>query len=118
MPPVDPRRLIPRTDHLLDLPAARQARDHLGEPTVRALVRDLQDQARRGEIAPDAVEPSLLASLAPRPATSLRPVLNATGVVVHTNLGRAPLSVAAVEALRTASGYVDVELDLGTGERS
>ena len=42
-------------------------------------------------------------------------MLNATGVVMHTNLGRAPLSPAAVEAMVTASGYVDVELDLGTG---
>jgi L-seryl-tRNA(Ser) seleniumtransferase len=48
----------------------------------------------------------------------LRPVLNATGVVVHTNLGRAPLSAAAVDAMISASGYVDVELDLATGTRS
>lgn len=50
--------------------------------------------------------------------TTLRPVLNATGVVIHTNLGRAPLSGAAVEALISASGYVDVELDLATGVRT
>ncbi len=50
--------------------------------------------------------------------TSLRPVLNATGVVVHTNLGRAPLSAAAVDAVVAAAGYVDVELDLTTGARS
>ncbi|PZP25985.1 MAG: L-seryl-tRNA(Sec) selenium transferase, partial [Kocuria rhizophila] len=43
---------------------------------------------------------------------------NATGVVIHTNLGRAPLSPAAREALLDASGYVDVELDLTTGQRS
>jgi L-seryl-tRNA(Ser) seleniumtransferase len=47
----------------------------------------------------------------------MRPVLNATGVVVHTNLGRAPLSTAAIEALRTAAGPTDVELDLSTGRR-
>ena len=45
-------------------------------------------------------------------------MLNATGVVVHTNLGRAPLAPGAVEALIAASGYVDVELDLATGTRS
>ena len=45
-------------------------------------------------------------------------MLNATGVVVHTNLGRAPLSDAARQALQDASGYVDVELDLTTGQRS
>ena len=67
---------------------------------------------------PDEVEPALLAAVAARTATTLRPVLNATGVVVHTNLGRAPLSAGAVEALVAASGYVDVELDLATGSRS
>jgi L-seryl-tRNA(Ser) seleniumtransferase len=44
-------------------------------------------------------------------------VLNATGVVVHTNLGRAPLSAAAVEAITVAAGATDVELDLDTGRR-
>jgi L-seryl-tRNA(Ser) seleniumtransferase len=44
-------------------------------------------------------------------------VINATGVVVHTNLGRAPLSAAAVEAVRRAAGATDVELDLATGQR-
>jgi seryl-tRNA(sec) selenium transferase len=51
-------------------------------------------------------------------ATQLRPVLNATGVVIHTNLGRAPLSPAAIDAVQTAAGYVDIELDLGSGTRS
>ncbi|MBU2698012.1 L-seryl-tRNA(Sec) selenium transferase [Pimelobacter sp. 30-1] len=99
----DPRRRIPRTDHLL------------------ALVRDVQQQARAGLIAPEDVEAAVLDRARTRArasATTLRPVLNATGVVVHTNLGRAPLGPAAVEALVTAAGYVDVELDLATGARS
>jgi L-seryl-tRNA(Ser) seleniumtransferase len=116
--PDDPRRLIPRTDQLLALPPVRRARDRLSEGVVRALVREIQDRARRGEIAPDEVEPAVLAALETRSASSLTPVLNATGVVVHTNLGRAPLSAAALDALVTAGGYVDVELDLGTGTRS
>jgi L-seryl-tRNA(Ser) seleniumtransferase len=45
-------------------------------------------------------------------------VLNATGVVLHTNLGRAPLSPAARDAVAAAAGYTDVELDLGTGRRA
>jgi L-seryl-tRNA(Ser) seleniumtransferase len=114
----DPRRLIPRTDYLLGLPALRHAGSRLGEHALAVLVRDVQEQARRGELRPDEVEPAVLAALATRGATMLRPVLNATGVVVHTNLGRAPLSAAAVEALVVASGYVDLELDLTTGTRA
>ena len=48
----------------------------------------------------------------------MRAVLNATGVVVHTNLGRAPLSDAAVAAMVAASGYTDLELDLATNTRT
>ncbi|HEY5856784.1 MAG TPA: L-seryl-tRNA(Sec) selenium transferase [Aldersonia sp.] len=115
---MDPRRRIPRTDRLLALPAVDEARTRLGEHVVRGLVRDAQDRARRGDLAPEEVEEAVLAAVAERAATSLRPVLNATGVVVHTNLGRAPLSASAVAALVAASGYVDVELDLATGTRS
>lgn len=115
---VDPRRLIPRTDQLLALPAVRQARARLGEQVVRAVVHGIQEQARRGDLAPEQVQPGVVSALAARTTTSLRPVLNATGVVVHTNLGRAPLAAAAVGALVDASGYVDVELDLTTGTRS
>src|SRR5699024_5565626 len=114
----DPRRRIPRTDHLLALPEATAAADRLGTTTVRDLARTTQDRARRGEIPPEEVPAALREALVHRRATSLTPVLNATGVVVHTNLGRAPLSSAAVEALVAASGYVDVELDLATGVRS
>ncbi len=115
---LDPRRRIPRTDQLLALPEVGDARNRLGENVIRRVVLDLQDKARRGELAPEEVEPAVVAAVAQCRVTSLRPVLNATGVVVHTNLGRAPLSAAALEALITASGYVDVELDLGTGTRS
>ena len=118
MTQVDPRRLIPRTDQLLALPAVQRARTRLGETLVRAVVRDIQDAARRGEVAPDRVQDAVVESLAAHRTTTLRPVLNATGVVVHTNLGRAPLADSSVEALVAASGYVDVELDLATGTRS
>src|SRR5262245_59322744 len=114
----DPRRLIPRTDHLLALPAVVAARNRLGDKTVRAVVQDAQERARRGELAPDDVAAVVVAAVSERRPTNLRPVLNATGVVVHTNLGRAPLSPAAVDALIAASGYVDVELDLVDGVRS
>ncbi|AXH96545.1 L-seryl-tRNA(Sec) selenium transferase [Ornithinimicrobium avium] len=112
----DPRRAIPRTDALLAEPPLAAAAARLGRPPVRAAVTDAQDRARRGEIGPDEVAAAALAAL-PRRASTLTPVLNATGVVVHTNLGRAPLSPAAVEAVVEAAGYCDVELDLGTGGR-
>ncbi len=115
---VDPRRLIPRTNDLLALPPVREARTRLNERVIREVVRDIQEQARRGDLHPSQVERGLVAAIADRKATTLRPVLNATGVIVHTNLGRAPLSAAAVEAVIAASGYVDVELDLADGSRS
>jgi L-seryl-tRNA(Ser) seleniumtransferase len=110
--------LIPRTDQLLALPAVQRERARLGEHAVRSAVRDSQDAARRGELRPDQVPAAVLKALEARATATLRPVLNATGVVVHTNLGRAPLAAGAVEALVAASGYVDVELDLRTGTRS
>lgn len=118
MAEIDPRRRIPRTDHLMALPEARPARMRLGDHVVRAVVREALEMARRGECAPENVEHRVLAALASRQMTTLHPVLNATGIVIHTNLGRAPLSPAAIEAMITASGYVDVELDLTTGTRS
>ncbi len=113
----DVRRLVPRTDSVLAAPAVAQAISRLGRDTVRVAVTSAQDQVRAGAIRPDEVVDTVLAAL-PTRATTLMPVLNATGVVVHTNLGRAPLSAAAVEAVVAASGTVDVELDLSTGARS
>ena len=118
MDQADPRRRIPRTNDLLALPAVGEARTRLNESVIRDLVRQVQEQARRGELPPGQVEPMLVAALEARHATTLRPVLNATGVIVHTNLGRAPLSAGAVDALVAASGYVDVELNLADGSRS
>ena len=115
---VDPRRFIPRTDDLLASPSAQKAVERLGVRVVRDLIRQTQNQARRGELAPGEVESTVLDRLDAHRPTTLRPVLNATGVVIHTNLGRAPLSQAATEALLSAAGYVDVELDLTTGTRS
>ena len=84
---------------------------------MKAAVADALEAARAGEIAAEDVADRAVAAL-PQRSTDLRPVINATGVVLHTNLGRAPLSTAAVEALRTAAGYVDVEYDVTTGQRA
>ncbi|WP_277453428.1 L-seryl-tRNA(Sec) selenium transferase [Janibacter sp. DB-40] len=117
MTTIDPRRAIPRTDALLAEPPFVAAATRLGRSTVRAVVNRAQDRARRGEIAPGDVAATALAGL-PTRASSLTPLLNATGVVIHTNIGRAPLSPSAVEAIVDAAGYVDVEMDLASGARS
>ncbi|WBB68668.1 L-seryl-tRNA(Sec) selenium transferase [Micromonospora sp. WMMD812] len=111
----DPRRRVPRTDVLLADPRLAAAVTALGRDRVKAAVLAAQDRARRGEISPDAVRDAAAATL-PTPAP--RTVLNATGVVLHTNLGRAALSRPAVAALVAAAGHTDVELDLATGRRA
>lgn len=113
----DPRRRVPRTDALLADPRLVEASRLLGRTLVKTVVGQSQQRARAGEIAPERVADDAVASL-PRSAATLRPVINATGVVVHTNLGRAPLSQAAVDAVVTASGATDVEFDLETGRRA
>lgn len=113
----DPRRQVPRTDVLLADPRLAEASRTLGRTLVKSVVADAQQQARAGTIAPDQVADYAVAAL-PTSAASLRPVINATGVVVHTNLGRAPLSQAAVDAMVTAAGATDVEFDLETGRRA
>jgi L-seryl-tRNA(Ser) seleniumtransferase len=115
---VDPRRQVPRTDTVLAEPRIAAAADRLGRRLVKAAVVAAQDRARRGElpVEHEAVVGAVLAAL-PHTATGLRPVLNATGVLLHTNLGRAPLSPAARAALDLAAGTCDVELDLTTGGR-
>jgi L-seryl-tRNA(Ser) seleniumtransferase len=113
----DARRLVPRTDVVLNDPRLRAAAERLGRPVVKAAVAAAQQRAREGDLAPAEVAAAALATL-PGTAGGLRPVLNATGVVLHTNLGRAALSDAAREAIVAAGGHTDVELDLGSGKRA
>jgi L-seryl-tRNA(Ser) seleniumtransferase len=116
-PASDVRRRIPATDVLLALPELSAAAQRLGRPAVKRVVAAAQQRARRGELAPEEVAAAAVAAL-PAHATSLRAVINATGVLIHTNLGRAPLSAAARDALTVAAGATDVEFDLSTGERA
>jgi L-seryl-tRNA(Ser) seleniumtransferase len=113
---VDDRRLVPRTDLLLGDPRLVAAERRLGRPLVKAAVSRAQQRARDGEIPPEAVADAAVAGL-PRSAASLTPVINATGILVHTNLGRAPLSAPAIDAITVAAGTCDVEFDLSTGAR-
>ena len=113
----DVRRSVPATHEVLADPRLRQASDRLGAAVVKEAVRAAQQRCRSGALSPEEVATAAIASL-PASASSLRRVINATGVIVHTNLGRAPLSAAAVRALVDASGTTDVELDLTTGRRA
>lgn len=108
---------MPRTDELLAAPGIVSAIEHIGARRVREQIRLTQARVRRGHIAAGDAASDVVAHL-PARAASLTPVINATGVVLHTNLGRAPLSAAAIEAMASAAGYVDVELDLTSGRRS
>jgi L-seryl-tRNA(Ser) seleniumtransferase len=113
------RRSIPRTDLLLADPRIQAAEGRLGRPLVKAAIARAQERARNAEIATDqaTVADAAVAEL-PATAASIAGVLNATGVLVHTNLGRAPLSQAARDALAAAAGTCDVEFDLATGARA
>jgi len=112
----DARRLVPRTDAVLADPRLAAAELRLGRPLVREAVHRAQQRARDGQIRPDEVAAAAVTGL-PRLAASLTPMVNATGVLLHTNLGRAPLSAAAREALSAAAGCTDLEFDLATGAR-
>jgi L-seryl-tRNA(Ser) seleniumtransferase len=94
---------------------------------VRQVLADRRQRVLRGGIAPESVE-AFLASEAlagavaevvtEKAGPSFVPVINATGVVLHTNLGRAPLPPGALEAIQiTAAGYTNLEFDLTTGTR-
>lgn len=113
----DPRRRVPRTDALLADPRLAEAQRALGRELVKSVIAAAQQAARAGQLAPERVADHAVAAL-PRTASGLRRVVNATGVIVHTNLGRAPLSPAALDAVTAAGGATDVEFDLATGRRA
>ena len=85
---------MPRTDQLLADPRLAAAQRRLGRALVKAAITRAQERARKAEITPEQVADAAVAEL-PAIAASLTPVINATGVLVHTNLGRAPLTAAA-----------------------
>jgi L-seryl-tRNA(Ser) seleniumtransferase len=120
-------RKLPSVDELAKSLTELVARE--GAPAVAAAARDVLERLRQeisaGRISasgvdlavtglPDAVARQLVRSL----QYSLRPVINATGVVLHTNLGRAPIAPTALDRIaRTAGGYTNLEFDVASGER-
>lgn len=116
----DVRRSLPAVDRVLAQPILQDSAAALGREFVKSRVRAALEHLRRGaDVASgaDAIAAAVSADLPDAP-TSMRRVINATGVIIHTNLGRAPLSAAATAALTVAAGATDVELDLATGKRA
>jgi L-seryl-tRNA(Ser) seleniumtransferase len=120
----DALRRLPKVDRVVAHPALEDARRALGAGAVTELVRAAvaraRDEVRAGRNAPttDEIADRAAALARARLGQRTRRVLNATGVVLHTNLGRAPLAADAVDALAdTARGYVSLEVDLASGGR-
>jgi len=119
---VDIRRSLPSVDAMLRHPALQPLLSAYARPAVTGLVRDALSEARmvEGGVPPTTEELAARVAVAARERWRIgpRPVINATGVVLHTNLGRAPLSRAAAEAgLAVAMGYSALEFDLASGKR-
>ena len=106
---------------LRDLPSvdelARQSDDPLAVEAARKVVARARELLQRGD-DPGDLGAQLLAELSAARAPQLRRVINATGVIVHTNLGRAPLAEAALDRVREiARGYSNLEYDVAAGGR-
>ena len=116
----DPRRKLPAVDALLAEPGVVTLLGQHPRALVLKAVREAVDRARAsGGAAPaEGWDAAVRAAVDRLAVPSLVPVINATGVVLHTNLGRAPLAPAAIAALtRAARGYSALEYDLGRGTR-
>ena len=117
-------RNLPSVERVVNDTMLSAAVDAHGREMVVELTREVLDGARKrvlaGSTAPagEEIAEAVLALIANLAEPSPRPVINATGVVIHTNLGRAPLSDAALAAADAVGrGYSDLEIDLGTGRR-
>ena len=121
-----PLRSLPQVQRLLESSAATLLCSEFGRAAVTQALRDVLQEVREQigagllPAAPDAE--ALIArcvpSLAARRRRGLRRTINATGIVLHTNLGRAPLAPEAIAAVaEVAAGYCNLEIDLATGRR-
>jgi L-seryl-tRNA(Ser) seleniumtransferase len=124
----NPFRKLPSVTALLETPgiqalAGSYSHEQIIEG-VRQEVDELRQRLARGEAADGQVQPEAVATrvverLSREARPLLREVINATGIVLHTNLGRAPVAEAAARAAyEAARGYLNLELDLETGKRS
>ena len=118
----DARRALPAVGTLLAMPDVQTMAEHSPRALVTDAIRAAVDRARADPTAAPEDDGGWLRmireELARREQASLRPLFNATGVILHTNLGRAPLARAAIDAIaRTAAGASNLEYDLDEGQR-
>lgn len=119
----DVRRRLPSVDSLLRSDPGRRAAERFGRAVIKQavlrVIEDVRAAATRGRTPPEEnVIMARVVNLAARSVFGLSRVINATGVVLHTNLGRAPLpEEAARAAARAARSYSDLEIDRETGRR-
>jgi L-seryl-tRNA(Ser) seleniumtransferase len=117
---MDTLRALPSVHQLLEQPEAQAMISAHGRALVRFAVQRTLDEERRGGTIADPVarHARIEAVIGELRRPRLRPVINATGVVLHTNLGRAPLAAAAAEAAAGIAGrYSTLEFDPRTGRR-
>ncbi|HVH68090.1 MAG TPA: L-seryl-tRNA(Sec) selenium transferase [Gemmatimonadales bacterium] len=117
---IDPRRRLPAVEALLAAPDVAALVGMHPRGLVARAVRDTIEGARAngGAAPPEGWGAAVQAQVARLAAPSLAPVINATGVVLHTNLGRAPLARAAIAAMtRIAGSYSNLEYDVARGAR-
>jgi L-seryl-tRNA(Ser) seleniumtransferase len=117
-------RELPSVDHILNSPIGCKWVAAFGRPltleAIRSSLSEARSQFTEGKSLPgrDELEAQIAQTLEHWTISPLVPVINATGVILHTNLGRAPLSHAALQAAWSASlGYSNLEFDLQTGKR-
>jgi len=117
-------RQLPAVDQILQSRQSGEWIEQYGRPLALQAIRTSLDSIRQsfveGQSIPDQVKlfAQISALLRQWTMPSLLPVINATGVILHTNLGRAPLSQAALKAVQeTALGYSNLEFDLASGKR-
>ncbi|TFG66600.1 MAG: L-seryl-tRNA(Sec) selenium transferase [Gemmatimonadales bacterium] len=116
----DPRRGLPSLDSLLDRSEVEEWSATWGRSQVADALRRAVSESRSRQEAtePEAILGRALEVLTEAYQPGLRPVINGTGVVLHTNLGRAPLSPDSIHAItRVAAGYCNLEYEIETGAR-
>lgn len=120
-------RLLPAVDGVLNHAEVVPLCAQFGRPVVTGWVREVLANLRNGRVDRLPADGDAIESLVVKRVTEvaeaaaaqrLRKVINGTGIVIHTNLGRAPLAAAAVEAMVAAAGCTNLEVDLATGHRS